>query len=222
VNHRLNTATVPRPHDLLWIEGPGSLVADEPLPFWVRAVLGDLPVVVVRRSRQLDGLVPVGIRGRSREERFAAAIPVARVVRRVAPEDLLTTRHEPTRERADAIAALRAFLQVEKVWAELGLPWGPTGSVGFEMATGAPATTQASDLDIVMRAVSPLTVREGRDILAAVEQIAAVADIQVETPAGSFALREYCNGKSLRYLLKTLDGPRLVTDPWESEQGDFE
>jgi phosphoribosyl-dephospho-CoA transferase len=216
------TSAALRPHDLLWIGGPGEMVADEAVPAWVTSVLGDLPVVVVRRDRWLDDRVPVGVRGRWRNERFAAWVPVGRISKHVAPEQLLSSRCEPTLRRLETIAALRTFFQVEEAWAGVGLPWGPVGSVGFELATGSPTATDKSDLDLVIRAPSRLSPQEGRTLLAALGRTDAAVDVTVETDFVSFSLREYCDGRSVRRLAKTPGGPRLVADPWQDVQGDLE
>lgn len=211
-----------KPHDLLWLDEPGHVSAGEVMPAWVSRVLARLPVVVVRRCRLRDGQIPIGVRGPSRNERFAAVAPVGCIAKHVAPEHLVMSRREPTRQRRQAIAALQAFFLVEKAWAGIGRPWGPTGSVGFELATGMPTATETSDLDLIIRAPSPLSKQEGRALLAAVARIDTVTDVRVETNSGSFALREYCDGHAIRLLVKTCDGPRLAADPWQSELGEIE
>ncbi|ABD90110.1 malonate decarboxylase holo-ACP synthase [Rhodopseudomonas palustris] len=211
-----------RPHDLLWIDEPRTLISDSSTPAWVFAALDAAPVVVVRRGRAAAGLIPVGIRGAARCERFAGAISVGSVTKRINPSDLLIARHEPSAARFAAIPALRGFSAVEAAWSELRLPWGPVGSVGFELATGIPAATVSSDLDLVIYAVSPLSERDGGALLQSVDAVDGVADIQVETPQGCFSLREYCDGRSLRRRLKTCDGSRLVRDPWSITEGDLQ
>ena len=42
-------------------------------------------------------------------------------------------------------------------------------------------------------------------------------DLQLETPQGAVALREWA-GEAPRVLLKTQDGPLLVSDPWQVRQ----
>ncbi len=219
MSHPGITVTMLKPHDLLWIERPEAVIPSAEMPSWASAVLEERPVVVVRRGRSLDGLIPIGIRGRSRNQRFAAAVPIGCIARRVAPEHLVAARREPAPQRDETIPALRAFRQVETAWTDIGRPWGPTGSVGFELATGWPAATQTSDLDLIIRAPSPLSEREGGALLAAVARIDAVADIQVDIDGGCFSLREYCDGRTIRRLVKTCDGPRLRADPWQ-ERGE--
>jgi phosphoribosyl-dephospho-CoA transferase len=209
-----------RPHDLVWIDDPRTFIAEMPTPDWVATALAAEPVMVVRRGRVSLGLIPVGIRGSARDERFAGAVASGSITRSVRPEDLLSQRQEPTQARRDAIPALQGFYAVISAWADLNLPWGPVGSVGFELATGVPVATASSDLDLAVYAASYLSEQDGNLLLEAVAGIDAVADIQVETPQGSFSLREYCDGRSLRRRLKTCDGARLVRDPWSNVQGE--
>lgn len=210
-----------RPHDLVWIDGSQSLIAETSVPTWVVTILAEQPVAVVRRGRAAPGLVPIGIRGNARDERFAGIVPAGAVTRHVRPEDLLSQRQEPSRARREAMPALQAFYAVMSAWADLDLPWGPAGSVGFELATGMPAVTANSDLDLVIHAAARLSEQDGVLLLQAVADIDAVPDVQVEAPQGSFSLREYCDGRSLRRRLKTCDGARLVRDPWSTAEGEL-
>ena len=54
------------------------------------------------------------------------------------------------------------YVAMEERWADLPLPWGPVGSVGFELATGRKVTTEVSDLDIVIRAKQRIGLRGGQ------------------------------------------------------------
>ena len=63
-----------RAHDLLWIAEDAEL-SPEVEPAWVRDALSLMPVVVVRRAEAPAWFAAVGIRGQSRELRFAALTP---------------------------------------------------------------------------------------------------------------------------------------------------
>jgi phosphoribosyl-dephospho-CoA transferase len=63
-------------HDLLWGMTPAHLPAGAPA--WAVEAVG---TVVVRRATVTPGWVAVGLRGRSREQRFAAEMPIAAVQR---------------------------------------------------------------------------------------------------------------------------------------------
>lgn len=82
-----------QPHDLLFIGGPEDLRSDAALPAWaLHERLSVAPVVMRREVISERGVVPVGLRGRARSERFAAYVPRERIHRRVTPEALAETR----------------------------------------------------------------------------------------------------------------------------------
>jgi phosphoribosyl-dephospho-CoA transferase len=189
-------------HDLLWGMTPAHLPADAPA--WAKDAVG---TVVVRRAIVTPGFVAVGVRGRLREQRFAALMPMAAVQRRVAPEalrDVVSTRDLP---------ALQALDQLRPVLAPLS--WGVTGSAGFELATGIEALHAQSDLDLILRTPDPLDRSDARDLLATLDNAACAVDMQLQTPFGAVVLREWA-GPSRRVLLKTANGAHLVLDPWQA------
>jgi len=189
-------------HDLLWGMTPAHLPADAPA--WAKDAVG---TVVVRRAIVAPGFVAVGVRGRLREQRFAALMPMAAVQRRVAPEalrDVVSTRDLP---------ALQALDQLRPVLAPLS--WGVTGSAGFELATGIEALHAQSDLDLILRTPEPLDRNDARDLLATLDEVTCAVDLQLQTPFGAVALREWA-GPSRRVLLKTAKGAHLVIDPWQA------
>lgn len=189
-------------HDLLWGMTPAHLPADAPA--WAKDAVG---TVVVRRAIVAPGIVAVGVRGRLREQRFAALMPMAAVQRRVAPEalrDVVSTRDLP---------ALQALDQLRPVLASLS--WGVTGSAGFELATGIEALHAQSDLDLILRTPEPLDRNDARDLLATLDEVTCAVDLQLQTPFGAVALREWA-GPSRRVLLKTANGAHLVIDPWQA------
>ena len=96
-----------------------------------------------------------------------------------------------------------------------GYPWGPGGSVGFEIATGAATATASSDLDLILRQDRPLEPNQATDLLAALAQAAAPAriDVLLETPLGGVALADLA-AMQAEVLVRTPCGPRLLVDPW--------
>ena len=189
-------------HDLLWGMTPAHLPADAPA--WAVNALG---AVVVRRAVVAQGFVAVGVRGQLREQRFAAVMPITAVQRRVAPEalrDIIGSRDLP---------ALQALDQVRPVLAPLN--WGVSGSAGFELATGIEALHAQSDLDLILRTPAPLDRQDARDLLASLDKAVCTVDVQLQTPFGAIALREWA-GPSRRVLLKTATGAHLVVDPWQA------
>jgi phosphoribosyl-dephospho-CoA transferase len=116
--------------------------------------------------------------------------------------------------------ALGALEAIAHQWEALEWPWGPTGSVGFELATGVPATRPGSDLDLLIRAPEPLSRRDAVLLVKAADHLEAAVDIQMETPFGSVALREFASPSSKWLLMKRSIGPALVMDPWNPEEGE--
>jgi phosphoribosyl-dephospho-CoA transferase len=206
------------PHDLLAL-GPDGLAAvahatTTALPAWTLEALGRAAWVVVRRAEVRDDLIPVGIRGGTRSERFGAYLPAPAVARCVMPEDLASTRawrEYACREGTGMLAFLDPVAAICDAW---GLAWGPTGSAGFTLASGWQALTATSDLDLLIRAPNPLAVTDARrlfqTLLAAAQPTRL--DIQLETGIGAVLLAEYARGTP-PVLLRTTKGPRLVHDP---------
>jgi len=199
----------PRPHDLLWGMTPAQLPADAPA--WAVAVLAAGQPVVVRRARVAAGLVAVGLRGATRDQRLAALMPVEAIAHRLAPEELLGRRATEDLPVFRVLAELRPLLDA------LGHAWGVTGSAGFQLATGLPTAHPDSDLDLLLRAERPLPRSEARPLLLLLEGRACRVDLQLETPLGGVALGEWAGGAA-RVLVKAAEGPRLVSDPWQAER----
>ncbi|WP_437879466.1 malonate decarboxylase holo-ACP synthase [Pseudomonas sp. LRF_L74] len=193
-----------RPHDLLWGMAPERLPADAPA--WARRALASGQPVVVRRAIGPTGQVAVGIRGTRREQRLAAWMPVQSISRQLCPEQL-RLRGEPS------CAALHALVRISACLDATGLAWGPSGGAGFQLASGIEVLHDASDLDLILRTEQPFERRQAVDLLAALEQAPCRIDLQLETPNGAVALREWAGG-SQRVLLKCASGARLVDDPW--------
>jgi phosphoribosyl-dephospho-CoA transferase len=202
----------PQVHDLIEID-PSSLATGiiAPPP-WVRATLVDCPWVVVRRAEAPSGHIAVGVRGRNRSERWAGFC-AERLVRRIArPAALLALSRDAVRiHRTPALVALR---EVSRKWRGLGLCWGPTGSVGFELATRRPVTTDASDLDLAIRAPRPISVEQARSLCDRIARLQAKADIRVETPTCGFSLEEYIRHSPGRIVLRYPNALRLDNRPW--------
>lgn len=201
-----------RPHDLLRLTGSTGLRHEGPAPAWVSASLAGAPWVVVRRARTPVGLIPVGVRGRRRGERFAALLATDAVAARVTPEDLAAARGWRHMTRARSVPSLRVLDAVDELFSSLGLAWGPTGSAGFELATSAVSAGAASDLDVLVRAPEPWPLERAREVADHLNRLPARVDVQLDAPAGAVTLVEYARGG--RVLLRTPEGPRLTRDPW--------
>jgi phosphoribosyl-dephospho-CoA transferase len=196
------------PHDLVELASLDAIVLDGPRPGWLRASLARAPFVVVRRSPRRGALLPVGVRGANRRERLAAWLPATGAARRVRPEELAARRGRRTR----GAPQLAALPDVAALMAARGLLWGPVGAAGFELATGVPCVSAASDLDLVVRAPAPLDRDLARALHAALAALPVRVDLLLETPAGGVALAEYAAGS--RVVLRTPEGPRWTVNPW--------
>ncbi|MFC4529175.1 malonate decarboxylase holo-ACP synthase [Sphaerisporangium dianthi] len=196
-----------RPHDLLRLAGDAALGAA--LPGWATASLAACPWAVVRRAPHPPGLIPVGVRGPGRGQRHAALVPAGAVTRRVPPEEL--NRQRPRRPRLAATLSAVGL----RLAAELGggAAWGPTGSVGFELATGHPATHPASDLDLLLRTPHRLTPALAARLTTAFAALPSTVDCQLETPCGGVGLAEWARTGG-PVMARTGHGPELVDDPW--------
>lgn len=203
-------------HDLIRLRDPYVLAKDAPV--WVDTALQRTPWVVVRCGNVRDGVIPVGIRGNTREERYAALLSVAEIVDRRSPEDLFQTRLFQKETHCDNRPALAALEHVAPILDRWKLRGGPGGSVGFEIATGSRTVTDSSDLDLIIRMQRRFVREEAVDLLAALSKAASPVriDVIVETPVGGVLLADLV-AMPKKVLVRTADGPRLSADPW-SEQ----
>ncbi|MCA1859343.1 malonate decarboxylase holo-ACP synthase [Janthinobacterium sp. HSC-3S05] len=196
-----------RAHDLLWLDG---LPDGACLPAWLDSAWLQAAPLVVRRASCASGRIPVGLRGMLRSERHACEVDAAAVVRRVTPEMLA---HAP--EPAFACAALDALRQVAPLLDATGWAWGPTGGVGFALASSLPVLRADSDLDLVLRIAAPPDADQAEALRAIAATVTACRlDLQIDTGSGGFAYAEWAAGRA-KVLLKTDHGPVLTATPWE-------
>ncbi|MEV0826723.1 phosphoribosyl-dephospho-CoA transferase MdcG domain-containing protein [Nonomuraea rubra] len=128
------------------------------------------------------------------------------MIRRVPPEALRSRPRLP-----HLAAALSAVARLLDGFAR----WGPTGGVGFELATGRPATHAASDLDVLVRAPYRWDQTMATRLAEAFAALPARVDCLLETPQGGVSLVEWSRaGGSV--MARTAHGPQLVTDPWDA------
>jgi phosphoribosyl-dephospho-CoA transferase len=205
------------PHDLLKIRDGRDLAGSIVQPDWVIAALRKAPFVVVRRSAFINQLVPVGVRGEMRNQRFASFLCLHHIVERIIPEELAVHKIWRKTPRLKDIGLFQVLELVDEFFTAEGLSWGPTGSVGFELASGVPTVTETSDLDMIIRAPQVLSVNIGKKLVAKLDKMAISMDVQLETPYGGVSLVEYARGNQ-PVLLRTIHGPKLVTDPWMDDK----
>ena len=220
-----NCAIIYQPHDLLWFSTPAALgpATSTPVPEWARGGgITTWPVVVRRDLRDPYGRLPVGLRGPQRHHRLAAWLRPEAITRHVRPEDLATQhpwinslpphpQARPTADtrqhtRLDTLPALRALNYLAPRLDNFGFPWGPTGSVGYTLATSHIACNADSDLDLIIRLSAPLSADDTRHLALWLDQAPGRVDIQVDTGDGAFAFNEWCRNPR-NMLLKTSHGP---------------
>jgi phosphoribosyl-dephospho-CoA transferase len=201
-----------RTHDLLEIDAQQFCLVQESLPRWVEEELRRTPFVVVRRGVEVDAGIPVGIRGATRIERWAAFCDPKLAKRVITPPQLLG-RTVPA-FRVDAVPAFRSLRILEDRWSAIPYPWGPGGSVGFELATGSQVARPASDLDVVIYINSRMTTGEATDLCNSASDLPTAVDLRCETPSCGFSLKEYADRAPEHILLRTATGVVLGVDPW--------
>lgn len=199
-------AVTPRPHDLLRLDASAALGTTP--PGWASASLAACPWGVVRRAPHSPGLIPIGVRGPERWQRHATVIPAGAVSRCVPPEELNDGRPRLPRLAA-TLSAIARWITTE-LDGDIG--WGPVGSVGFELATGRPATHPGSDLDVLIRTPRRLERARAARLAAAFTDLPGTVDCQLETPGGGVSLTEWAAGGPV--MARTDHGPELVDDPW--------
>ncbi|HEF4759838.1 TPA: malonate decarboxylase holo-ACP synthase [Pseudomonas putida] len=196
-------------HDLLWGMTPEQLPADAPA--WVVESIRVGQPVVVRRAVSAAGQVAVGVRGRLREQRFAASMAIDSVTRRVQPEELCHVDIDRD------LPAVRALKQLRPMLDDCGWAWGVSGSAGFELASGFQALHEGSDLDLILRTPQPITRAQAQALVTQLDGAECLVDMQLQTPFGAVALREWA-GSSHRVLLKNTREACLVLDPWNPQE----
>jgi phosphoribosyl-dephospho-CoA transferase len=196
-------------HDLLWGMTPAQLPADAPA--WAVESLDAGQPVVVRRAVSTADQIAVGVRGRLREQRYATSMVMASITRRVAPEELCHVDSDRDLPATEALIQLRPMLD------GCGWIWGVSGSAGFELASGFAALHQGSDLDLILRTPQPLSRTQARALVGFLDATPCAVDMQLQTPFGAVALREWA-GSSNRVLLKNTRQACLVIDPWKPQE----
>jgi phosphoribosyl-dephospho-CoA transferase len=200
---------LPLAHDLLWGMTPAQLPADAPA--WAVEVLAAGRPVVVRRALSAAGFVAVGVRGVLREQRLAASMPVDSIARRVSPEALCHV------DSPRDLPVMQGLQQLRPILDDCGWVWGVSGSVGFELASGFTAMHAGSDLDLILRAPQMITRNQACKLVELFDQAVCRVDMQLQTPFGAVALREWASG-SARVLLKNAHQAALVTNPWHPQE----
>ena len=76
---------------------------------------------------------------------------------------------------------------------------------------------EGSDLDLILRTSRPLSRADARALVAILDTAVCRVDLQLQTPLGAVALREWA-GTASRVLFKSATQASLVTDPWHPQE----
>jgi phosphoribosyl-dephospho-CoA transferase len=200
-----------RPHDLLRLKD-GAQLTPVIQPAWAIRSLQRAPFVVVRRATIDNDLIPVGIRGETRDQRHATFVRFDDIESVVTPESLATARTWKSAQHGKH-PAFAALDRVANAADAIDLSWGPGGSVGFELATGVAAVSSNSDLDVIVYPNKKHTRDALVSFLDATSDLNVRVDIVIESAAGAVALHEWIASPH-RVLVKTGDGPKLGEFSW--------
>lgn len=193
-------------HDLLW--GMTLDFLNKDAPDWVKNTVRQEHPVVVRRALTNATEVAVGIRGVTRNERYAANMPITAITKQLKPEALTDVNLQDFPHLMTQLQTIQKILNQEN-WI-----WGYTGSVGFELATHLKTVTKNSDIDLLIRTDEFLLKDKAQRLMQQLEQTQFKLDVQLQTPNGGVALKEWARTTG-KVLLKRNDGAVLVNDPWQ-------
>jgi phosphoribosyl-dephospho-CoA transferase len=137
----------------------------------------------------------------------------------VAPQDIARYVASLRLVRESGLPCLRALARLACDLDESSLTWGVTGSVGFTLASGFDVLRADSDLDLLVHAPDRGDAAALRALGLPASDAESRVDVQIETPCGAFALKEWLRTGG-PVLLKTADGPLLCGDPWHASRPD--
>ncbi|WP_151796580.1 malonate decarboxylase holo-ACP synthase [Acinetobacter soli] len=195
-----------QPHDLLW--GITQQMLGHDIPQWVIAAVSLGHPVVVRRDVMINQMIPVGIRGRSRGERFATHLHYNAITKCVQPEQLAHVDLNLFPHLKDRLEQINILMH------QSGWAWGYTGSVGFELATGLKTVRPQSDIDLIIRTPEAMCKKQATWLLEQLDQLALKIDVQLQTPRGGVALKEWARATG-KVLLKQSNAAVLTENPWQ-------
>jgi phosphoribosyl-dephospho-CoA transferase len=200
-----------KPHDLIRFDA--SFLQEQDLPDWIVAMEGTVTFAVIRRAEPSNGALPIGIRGPQRFQRWGGWLDRQAILDRWTPESLVARISELPDERLRTVPALSGLIKLRERLAGSPWQWGPTGSVGFELATGLATATHSSDLDLLVRCDMPITQQQACCLVDQTQGLGMRCDIALETPLGAVALVEFARTDGA-VAIKTATGPKLMTNPW--------
>jgi phosphoribosyl-dephospho-CoA transferase len=197
-------------HDLILLRTESAVISTQGDPACPYLNPNQRPWVVVRRGRISDGLIPVGVHGSQRHERWAGFTRLSEVLETRRPDQLRLLLAEDSRR---ALQAFRTLFYLESHLVGLDMSWGPGGSVGYELASGIPVVRNGSDLDLILFAPKKLEITEAQDLWHMIRSAPGKIDALVETPYCGFSLKEFVSTSPRKILLRTSDGRILGSNP---------
>ena len=206
-----------KPHDIIKVKNIDEIIRNVKDCRWIEETLKKAPFVVVRRGEFIEGEVPIGIRGKTRDERYGTYLKRENILEVIVPQDIsekklwLTNNHIRTSEIFNALKITDSVLK------EKNLKWGPTGSTAFELVSDVETINKNSDLDILIKVPNFFCINEAKEINEKLQKVPCKIDIQLEVPRGIISLVEYGRGAN-PILLRTNEGYSLVKNPWEDNK----
>jgi len=193
-------------HDIVQFASISNIETSMEIPEWVENSPASQHFGVVRRMPITNNIVPIGLRGDTREKRYGAFIHESNIMQVISPVSLVN-RIEQFKEQM----YYHSLNNIKNEFEKHNLVWGPTGSAGFEIATSIPVTTPNSDIDICLyleEIDTELLVGIGQFLEGFHQRI----DVQVEVPSiGAFILNDYLKNMKAGFIVKTKFGPHLCT-----------
>lgn len=193
-------------HDIVQFESIDHLEKIIPIPDWVKDAPASKNYGVVRRMPITNQIVPIGLRGNTREQRFGTFIHERNIIQIITPNSLVERMEQFKNERY-----FPTLNMIKEAFQQLNLVWGLTGSIGFEIATSIKVTTPNSDIDLCLyqEEIQRELLLEIGNFL---ETLDTRVDVQVEIPSmGAFLLNDYLHNEESGFIVRTPFGPHLCT-----------
>src|SRR5690606_891632 len=131
------------------------------------------------------------LRGKRRADRMASYAQRSAVVRQVTSESLARKRDWQQQTLSNIYPLIKTLDQLAKALDRAELKWGPTGGVGFFLASGIPVLRCDSDLDLVLYAEDRLTHHQTTALREAFQATPWRIDAQIDTGVGGFSFSEW-------------------------------
>lgn len=202
-------------HDLVFFQQAKDLKLTT-MPAWTKEMLQACCVGIVRRDLFQANLLPIGIRGKQKNQRLAAYLPVNKVIGHLTPQDILQAYLQATMQPIDETLPLWQNLkEIVAIATTFSQEIGLGGSAQFELATQIPMVKATSDLDLIVKNPAKISKKAARDLLNQINAYGIHVDLQILANHNGFSLEEYAFQQTNKIMLKTTKGPILTANPWE-------